>query len=150
MRMFTAAAGAAIVYALAGSSPVLAWGDGCGGQAVECFEKVKLPDVYATQARPVVIRQGYSEVVETPPVIANQAEKVLVRPGRWHEQHTPAVYGTRSERVLVSPATQSYEDVPAQTRTVHETVVVHQAVSPGNIAAACLAVKSCAKCAPHR
>ena len=126
MRFGRAAAGAAMVFVTVGAAgPALAWHDGCGGRAVECFEKVKLPDVYATQARPVVVRPGYTEVVHTPPVVINRAEKVLVSPGRWHEEHSPAVYGTRSERVLVQPASRSYDVVPAETRQVHETVVVH-------------------------
>ena len=90
MRRVAAAAGAVMTLAIASTGPVLAWGDGCGGHAVECYDKVRLPDVYATQARPVVVHPGYSEVVETPPVVVNQPEKVLVSPGRWHEEHTSA------------------------------------------------------------
>lgn len=123
MRRVASAAVAVMSVAIAG--PALAWGDGCGGHAVECYDKVRLPDVYATEARPVVVHPGYSEVVETPPVVINQPEKVLVSPGRWHEEHTSAVVGTRTERVLVSPASRTYEVVPAVTRTVAETVVVH-------------------------
>lgn len=124
MRFAAKAVGAAIVMSFAMGGTAVAGGFGCHGRAVECYDKVKLPDVYATQARPVVVRPGYSQVVNTPPIVVNRAEKVLVSPGRWHAQHIPAVYGTRSERVLVAPPSRTYSEVPAITRRVERTVVV--------------------------
>jgi hypothetical protein len=129
MRFSAVAAGCAASVLLGSAAPSLAFDHGCGGQAVECYEKVRLPDVYATRARQVVVRPGYSQVVTTPPVVVDRPERVVVSPGHWQAVATPAVTGTRAERVLVAPASRSYSDVPAVTRTVHETVVVH----PGGV-----------------
>lgn len=125
MRFSAKAVGTAVVMSFAmGGTDAHAGHFGCHGRAVECYDKVKLPDVYATQSRSVVVRPGYSQVVTTPPVVVNRAERVLVSPGRWRERHIPAVYGTRSERVLVAPASRTYSDVPAVVRRVEKTVVV--------------------------
>jgi hypothetical protein len=80
------------------TSPALA----CRGS--ECYDKVRLPDVYRTVDRPVVVRPGYREVVETEPV-------VVVRP----------------ERILIEPRRVSYEMGPPVTRTVFQEIVVRRA-----------------------
>lgn len=123
MRLSKATA-LALGFAAAMSTNAFAFG--CGGNAAECYEKVRLPDAYATVARPVLIHPGYSEVVHQPAVVINRAEPYEIRPGSWRAVRTPAVYGTRSEQVLVSPGRTTYEDVPAETRTVHETIVEHR------------------------
>lgn len=129
MQFAAKAAGAAAVMMVAVTGGAKAGHFGCHERAVACYEKVKLPDVYATEARPVVVRPGYSQVVQTPPVVINRAEKVLLTPGRWREHRIPAVYATRAERVLVTPASRSYQDIPAATRRVEKTVFV----KPGSV-----------------
>lgn len=129
MQFAAKAAGAAAVIVVAVTGGAQAGPFGCHERAVACYEKIKLPDVYATEARPVVVRPGYSQVVQTPPVVINRAEKVLLTPGRWREYRTPALYGTRAERVLVTPASRTYQDIPAVTRRVEKTIVV----KPGSV-----------------
>lgn len=93
-----AAASAALLLALAcAPSPALA----CRG---ECYDRVRLPDVYRTAERPVIVRPGYREVVETEPVVV-----------------------MRTERVLVAPRRVTYVRMPPVTRTVLEEVVVRRA-----------------------
>jgi hypothetical protein len=106
------------------AEPSFAFGDGCGERAIECYDKVRTPDVYATRTRPVLVRPGWREVVAMPPVVGNVAVPVVVRPGRWRTVATPPVYGTRLERVLVRPRTKSYEVIPPEIRRVEQTVVV--------------------------
>jgi hypothetical protein len=129
MRLAAKAVGSAALMIVAIGGNAQAGGFGCHGRAVECYDKVQLPDVYATQSRPVVVRRGYSEVVNIPPVVINRAEKVLLRHGRWYERHVPALYGRRSESVLVAPASRTIETVPAVTRRIEKTVVV----KPGSV-----------------
>ena len=107
------------------SLPALAFDHGCGDRAIECYDKVRLPDVYATRARPVVVAPGFREVVSEPPVVIDQPHPVVVVPGRWHAEHVPALYSTYRQRVLVAPARVTYSDMPAVTRTIRQEVVVH-------------------------
>ena len=48
----------------------------------ECYDRVRLPDVYRTVERPVVVREGYTRVYETDPVVVIRPERVMVYPGR--------------------------------------------------------------------
>lgn len=115
---------AAFVLPTAGSGAALAFDHGCGGRAVECYEKVQLPDRYATVERPELVRPAYSEVVSTPPVIQRQSAVVEVVPAYAHTVTTPAVYGNVVQRVQVAPARVDYALSPAVVRTVQEQVVV--------------------------
>lgn len=109
---------------IAAATPTFAFGDGCGSRAVACYDKVRLPDVYATQTRSVLLRPAYRTVVPTPPLVRNYAVPVVMRPGRWRTMIAPPVYGMQRERVVVAPAQRVYEEVPAVTRRVTKTVVV--------------------------
>jgi hypothetical protein len=117
----------AVVLGVPAATPALAFGYGCGWGAVECYDKVRLPDVYAVRTRPIVLSPAWREVVPTPPIVRNYAVPVEVRPGRWRTHVYPPVYGMKLQRVLVAPAGRTYEEIPAVTRRVRKTVVV----SPG-------------------
>ncbi len=95
---------------------------GCG--AVECYAKVKHPDVYQTVARPVVLAPARQDVVTTPAMIGHQVNRVEVMPGRWHAHHEPAMYGTRAKVVQVAPAKVHYSVTAPVYQTVHQNVVV--------------------------
>ena len=123
MRKFAVSAGLAISLSVIGASSAFAFGDGCG-HAVACYDKVPLPDVYATRARPVLVSPGWREFHATPPIIANTFVPVLVRPGRWRTALRPPIYGTRLARVMVAPPSRVYEVIPPVTRQVAQTVVV--------------------------
>lgn len=97
---------------------------GCRGAAVECYEKVRRPDVYATVTRQVVVRPAIQQIVHTPPVVVMRPTRVEVAPARVHTEHVPAVVGTVVQKQLVKPATVSHVATPPTFRTVHETVVV--------------------------
>lgn len=124
MRHIALAVGLAGSFFLAAATPTFAFGDGCGGRAVSCYDKVRLPDVYATQTRSALLRPAYRTVVPTPPLVRNYAVTVVMRPGRWRTMVAPPVYGMQRERVVVAPAQRLYEDVPAVTRRVTKTVAV--------------------------
>jgi len=83
------------------ASPSLA--GGCGG-AVECYEKVRQPDVYATVTRPVIVRPALSGIYHRPAVMGVRAAKVMLQPGHWQTVRTRAVYTDNVERVMVAPA----------------------------------------------
>jgi len=118
MRHIALAAGLAGSFFIAAATPTLAFGAGCGGRAVECYDKVRLPDVYATETRSVLLRPAYRSVVPTPPLIRNYAVPVLMRPGRWRTVVAPPVYGMRRERVVVAPAQRVDDEVSVATRGV--------------------------------
>jgi hypothetical protein len=118
----------AVLTSFALATPGLAFGDGCGDGAVACYDKVRLPDVYAVRTRPAVVSPGWREVVPSPALYARSTVPVEVRPGRWRTRVHAPVYATRLERVVVAPAGHTYEDVPAVTRRVARTVV-----SPGGV-----------------
>lgn len=124
MRKFVLGACCAACFSLLGLGPTFAFGGHCGGRAVECYDKVRTPDLYATRTRPVFVRPGYRSVVPTPPVVRNVTVPVVVRPGRWRTVVAPPVYSMRRERVLVAPGRKVYEEIPAVTRRVERTVVV--------------------------
>ncbi len=101
---------------------------GCGGgHAVECYEKVRQPDVYTHVTRPVIIRPALTGIYTRPAVMGARSEKVVLQPGHWQTVRTPAVYADKVERVMVAPAQTTYVDAPAVTRTVRESVVVQPA-----------------------
>ena len=124
MWKFAASACLAVALSIVAASPTLAFGDGCGDRAIECYDKVRLPDVYATRARPVLVSPGWREVVPTPALYGRYTTPVEVRPGRWRWTMTPPVYGTRLQRVVVAPASRTYDAIPPVTRRVGQTVVV--------------------------
>lgn len=102
-------------------------GCGRGGRAVACYDKVRLPDVYATETRPVLLRPAFSQVLRTRPVVGVRSERIELAPARWDRLRRPAIYGEQVERVLVAPARRRYVAQPAVTRTVRESVVVKAA-----------------------
>lgn len=67
----------------------------------ECYDKVRLPDVYRTVDRPVVLRPGFREVVETDPVVVMRAERVMVAPRRVDYVMTPPVMRTVMQEIVV-------------------------------------------------
>lgn len=67
----------------------------------ECYDKVRLPDVYRTVDRPVVLRPGFREVVETDPVVVMRAERVMVAPRRVDYVMTPPVTRTVMQEIVV-------------------------------------------------
>jgi hypothetical protein len=128
MRKFSLpAACLAVLLGVPAATPALAFGHGCGWGAVECYDKVRLPDVYAVRTRPVLLSPAWREVFPTPPIVRNYAVPVEVRPGRWRTHVHPPVYGMKVQRVLVAPERRTVEEIPAVTRSVRKTVVV----SPG-------------------
>ena len=96
---------------------------GCSGRAVECYEKVRSPDVYGTVERPVVISPGRREFVHVPAVVEPRPYRVQLVPQRVHAEHVPAVFGTALRRQLIEPARTSYVVQPAVVERVHQTVV---------------------------
>ena len=101
-----------------------AFGHGCGDRAVECYEKVRRPDVYATVKRRVLVSPSTAEVVRTPAIYGSRAERVVIEPGRVERVREPAVYTTRLKRVMVRQPRVSYEHVPAVVKTVRQRVEV--------------------------
>jgi hypothetical protein len=128
MRNFVLAACFAVSFSCLATGPTMAFGDGCGDHAIECYDKVRLPDVYATRTRSVLLQPGYRIIVPTPPIVRNYAVPVVMRPGRWRTVVSAPVYGVRRQRVLVAPAHRTYEEIPAVTRRVEQTVVARGGV----------------------
>lgn len=114
----------------------------------ECYDKVRLPDVYRTVDRPVVVRPGYREVVETRPVVVVRPERVMLQPGRVEYVRTPPVTRTVFQEVVVRRGGYRWAStygpygerrckvpVPAEIKVVPREVVVRpgrrvQMVSP--------------------
>ena len=70
MALRTLALAAVTVAVLPWSNgAALAFDRGCG-RAVECYDRVRVPDTYATVERPVIVRPGFREVVQMPPVVS--------------------------------------------------------------------------------
>lgn len=122
MLIRLAASCAAAATILAGTAALA-----CDGRAVECYQKVRLPDVYAERSRPVVARPAYREVVVTPPFVMHRPKRLEMYPGRWIAERNAPVYATRYEPVLLRPARTVYDVVPARRTTVRERVVVKPA-----------------------
>jgi len=108
----------------------------CYGRG-ECFDRVRLPDVYRTVERDVVVRRGYREIVETPPVVVVKPERVMIAPGRVTYEMTPPVTRTVFQEIVVRPAGYRWETtygpygerrckvpVPAEVKVVPREVVV--------------------------
>lgn len=115
------------IAALAPASSVLAF-EGCGrGRAVECYEKVRLPDVYASRMRSVVVRPAMTHIYRRPAEMSAVADRIEIAPARWDTIRRPAVWETRTERILVRPAQTTYVEQAAVTKVVRETVVVQPA-----------------------
>lgn len=86
---------AALLVALEiAATPALA----CRG---DCYDKVRLRDVYRTVDRPVIVRPGFREVVETEPVVVMRAERVMVAPRRVGFVMTPPVTRTVMQEIVV-------------------------------------------------
>ncbi len=98
-----------------------AGGRGC---VAECYTQKRVPAVYKTVSREVVVRPGRRQVIRTPAVTRTVSRRVLVSPGRTRVERIPAVYRTMTRNVMVRSAQVSYSHTPPVTRTVHRTVVV--------------------------
>jgi hypothetical protein len=129
-RSFAAFAAALSMYALA--SPALA----CRGDR-ECYDKMRLPDVYRAADRPVLVRSGYREVIETEPVVVVRPERVLIEPRRIGYEMTPPVTRTVFQEIVVRRAGYRWETtygpygerrckvpVPAEIKVVPREVLV--------------------------
>jgi hypothetical protein len=127
---FAAFAATLSMYALA--SPAFA----CLGDR-DCYDKVRLPDVYRTVDRPVLVRPGYREVIETEPVVVVRPERVLIEPRRVGYEMTPPVTRTVFQEIVVRPAGYRWETtygpygerrckvpVPAEIKVVPREVLV--------------------------
>lgn len=103
----------------------------------ECYDKVRLPDVYRSVDRPVVVRPGYREVVETDPIVVVRPERVMVAPGRVDYVMTPPVTRTVLQEVVVRPGGYRWAStygpygerrckvpVPAEVKVVPREVLV--------------------------
>lgn len=103
----------------------------------ECYDKVRLPDVYRTVDRPVIVRPGYREVVETRPVVVVRPERVMLQPGRVEYVMTPPVTRTVFQEVVVRRGGYRWAStygpygerrckvpVPAEVKVVPREVVV--------------------------
>jgi hypothetical protein len=103
----------------------------------ECYDKVRLPDVYRTLDRPVVVRSGYREVIETEPVVVVRPERFLIEPRRVSYEMTPPVTRTVFQEIVVRPAGYRWETtygpygerrckvpVPAEVKIVPREVFV--------------------------
>jgi hypothetical protein len=87
---------AAMATVAAASAPAAACQRGA-----ECYDRVRLPDVYRTVERPVVVRAGYREQWETEPVVVVRPERVMVAPGRVEYAMTPPVTRTVLQEIVV-------------------------------------------------
>ena len=118
MALRTLALAAVTVAVLPWSNgAALAFDRGCG-RAVECYDRVRVPDTYATVERPVIVRPGFREVVQMPPVVSVRHERVVVAPARVHTVREPALYATAIQRVEVAPAQVHYAVAPPVIRTI--------------------------------
>ncbi len=98
MSLRRPAAFAAVLLLAATASPALA----CRGGG-ECYDRVRLPDVYRTVDRPVVVQPGFRQVVDRPPVVVMRAERVMVAPGAVSYEMTPPVTRTVLQEIVVRP-----------------------------------------------
>ncbi len=115
----------ALVLALsAAATPALA----CRG---DCY------DVYRTVDRPVMVRQGFREVVETEPVVVFRTERFEVSPRRVDYVMTPPVTRTVMQEIVVRRAGYRWRTVagpfgerrckvfvPAEVKRVPRHIVV--------------------------
>src|SRR5690606_3009445 len=103
----------------------------------DCYDKVRLPDVYRTVDREVVVRPGFREVVETEPVVVMRAERVRVAPRRARYVMTPPVTRTVMQEIVVRRGGYRWKTtygpygerrckvpVPAEVKLVPREVVV--------------------------
>lgn len=118
------ATGAALAALLGLSGPSTAGGYSCRGQAVACYEKVRLPDIYKTVERPVVLRPATERMEHVPPVIGRRLEREVIAHGRVYALPLAPVYSAVVRRELVQPGSVAYRMTPPVVRTVHEDVVV--------------------------
>lgn len=132
MSLRSTAAVAFVVTLSSLASPALA----CRGGG-ECYDKVRLPNVYRTVERDVVVQPGYRRVVETEPVVVVRPERVMIAPGRVSYEMTPPVTRTVMQEIVVRPAGYRWEStygpygerrckvpVPAEVKLVPREVLV--------------------------
>lgn len=103
----------------------------------DCYDKVRLPDIYRTVDRPVIVRPGFREVVETEPVVVMRAERVMIAPRRVDYVMTPPVTRTVMQEIVVRRGGYRWKatygpygerrckvPVPAEVKVVPREVVV--------------------------
>lgn len=133
MTLRTSAPVVLALAAICAHGPALAFDRDCGRRAVGCYDRIHQPDLYATFARPVLVRPAYREIVEAPPVIINQPQPVEIGRSRWYG--VPALYpDTVQEAVTVHAPRVRWElrRGPSGDLTVPviRREVVHEVVAP--------------------
>jgi len=121
----------------------------CGSPAFacrggDCYDKVRLPDVYATVDRPVVVRPGTRDVYDIDPVVVVRPQRVMVEPPRVVYREGPPIVRTVLQEVVVRPGGYEWHStwgpygerrckvpVPPEIKVVPRTVVVR----PGRLEA---------------
>lgn len=103
----------------------------------ECYDKVRLRDVYRTVDRPVIVRPGYREIVETRPAVVVRPERVMLQPGRVDYVMSPPVTRTVFQEIVVRRGGYRWKTtygpygerrckvpVPAEVKVVPREIVV--------------------------
>lgn len=128
-----------LVAALAVMPLVLSTSVSAGGcHQGECYDKVRIPDLYATVAKPVVVAPAHTEIVHAPAVYGRVARTVEVAPARAYTSYSAPVYGTVAKEVVVSAGGYRWQHTvdahgrerlckvytPPVTRTYHARVLL--------------------------
>ncbi len=93
----------------------------------KCYAKCKVPDVYETFKRRVLVKEQSLKTIKIPAEYATRRERVMVREGRIDYKTIPATYKTVKEKVIVTPERKVLKEIPATYKKMTRKVLVAEA-----------------------
>ena len=93
----------------------------------KCYAKCKIPDVYETVTKQVLVKEASTRLKKVPAQYETQSETVMVKEGRVDLKVIPATYRTVTETILTEPERVKVKTIPASYRTESRQILVSEA-----------------------
>jgi len=93
----------------------------------KCYAKCKIPDVYETATKQVLVKEASTRLKKVPAQYETQTETIMVKEGRVDLKVIPATYKSVTETIMTEPEKTRVRTVPAKYRTESRQVLVSEA-----------------------
>jgi len=93
----------------------------------KCYAKCKIPDVYETVTKQVLVKEASTRLKKVPAQYETQTETIMVKEGRTDYKVIPATYKTVTEQVMTESEKTRVKTIPAKYRTESRQVLVSEA-----------------------
>ena len=93
----------------------------------KCYAKCKIPDVYNSVSRQVLVKEASSTMSKTAAVYETQSKTIIVKEGGTNYRVIPATYRTETESVMIVPESKVIKTISAKYSYESRQVLVQPA-----------------------